>query len=183
MRLSDIMIICFCVVFIFYLVCRIFHVPACSSKYCLAKLYFAGNCTTTAMSVLQHVRVACKLCVQPACLFENLTFLPSFQIALLGIISTICFAEYIIILSYLILSSEFYSLHIVLIGLRFLSPLFTLSHLSSSNCKHIFLPFCSCFMEQFPIWSTSRCSSRLSFVDIKLTCLWGESKALLELFS
>jgi len=63
--------------FILYLVCTIFHVPACSSTFCLSKLYVAGiDCYVT---VLQYyVRGMCKCCVQLACLFENLTFISSF---------------------------------------------------------------------------------------------------------
>jgi len=43
------------------------------------------------------------------------------------------------------------------------------------TCKYILLSFHSCFVEQSPIFSTSRCSSHHSFTYIKLTCLWSFS--------
>jgi len=39
--------------------------------------------------------------------------------------------------------------------------------------------FCSCFVEQSPIWSTSRCWSLHSFTYIKLTCVWSFSLSFL----
>jgi len=55
------------------------------------------------------------------------------------------------------------------------SSLITLSHPSLTSCikiANIILSFCSCFVEQSPIWSTLRCSSRHSFIYIKLACMW-----------
>jgi len=70
-------------IFIFYFVCTIFHVPACSSTFCLAKLYFAGI-DRLLWRFCNMCRGMCKWCVQPACLFENLTSIYSFLIYVIG---------------------------------------------------------------------------------------------------
>jgi len=70
------------------------------------------------------------------------------------------------------------SLHIVLLGLLLLSTFVALLSPLFSNCKQILLSFCSCFVEQSPISTTSRCSPRHSFIYIKLTCLWSFNLSL-----